>query len=202
MAEARRETTTSDEIWLNEAVALLATALGGSEKFAQQLLFNGLKAGDVPWSGVRNDGIRFTGDATFWQDHSASRLDVDWSDNSARHRLLLLIVPSNTDLDLPDAVHAIKVLRKAVLALLPSTATTAPAPAELEASDEASDGPQVARATASLIKAFPPNGQIPKRMSVKAAQAKSRRYVDGDPDKGLPSWDSYARAIKKLGRAP
>jgi hypothetical protein len=65
---------------------------------------------------------------------------------------------------------------------------------------ELKPGSQLARAIESLIKAFPPDGKVPKGMSVKAARAKALRYLPHDPDKGLPDEETYRRAIKRLGR--
>jgi hypothetical protein len=154
MAKAGPKTSTSDEIWLSEAAALLAEHLGGSAKLAHQLLVNGLRAGRVPWSHMRSDGTRVDGNAAFWQDHGdgASRLDVDWPDNSARH-CLIMVFPGINLPDLPAAVHAIKVSRKAVLALLPSVPLSPPV--------RRRSGPQIDRYARLCRRSIRPTARCP-----------------------------------------
>jgi hypothetical protein len=76
-----------------------------------------------------------------------------------------------------------------------------PTPEASEKPEASDEGKQEARAIASLIKAFPPNGQIPLNWSVKRAREKALPYLDRDPDKGPPHAETYRRVIKKLGRA-
>jgi hypothetical protein len=59
--------------------------------------------------------------------------------------------------------------------------------------------PQEARAMASLVKAFPPDG-IAKNKSAFEARKMALRHLPPDPNKGPPSPDVYESAIKKLRR--
>jgi hypothetical protein len=119
MAKADDTTSTTNWIWLREALAL-AVAVLGSAALAKEQLKEWLAAGKVPWScmswvGRAAEGIvdllnlgsvaYYPGDPQFW---GAGHLNIDWEDNGARERRA-------------GGAHAlgIKVSRAHVLALLP-----------------------------------------------------------------------------------
>jgi hypothetical protein len=114
MAKAKADNSTSDEIWFNDAVALLADGCGSIE-FAEQLLIRGLRDDCVPWSHMREDGTRIKGDDAFWNRKTAY-LTISRAENKAGYAPL---IAAGLD-DIPDTVYGTKVSRAAALALLPS----------------------------------------------------------------------------------
>jgi len=60
-AKAKAKPSKDGKIWFNDAVRLLADRCGGDAGFAERLLVDGLKADRVPWTRMRDDGVRVTG---------------------------------------------------------------------------------------------------------------------------------------------
>jgi hypothetical protein len=142
MAETGGKCSTAEEIWFNDAVALLAEHSGESADYAEQLLVGGLAAG-APWSHMKA-GARVRGEAAFWRQTGLRR--IDRAANSASYGpLIALAGPADAPSDVPASVKDIKVSRTAALALLPATEPeTAPvgsettSPAEPEATPPSS----------------------------------------------------------------
>jgi hypothetical protein len=123
VAKAGSQYSANQEIWFNDAVEELASLCGSADD-AERLLLEGLKSGRVPWSHLQ-DGIRVPGDAAFWN-YKRAHLVVRRAENRAFYTQLIL-----TDDDMPDGKRGIKVLRSAVLALLPPLeAPPSPPPTE------------------------------------------------------------------------
>ena len=117
MAKAKAENSTSDEIWFNDAVALLADGCGSTEP-AERLLIRGLQNHLVPWSRIREDGTRVEGDVAFWS-YKGAYLDVRRVENKASYCPL---IEGACDVPSPSTIYGIKVSRAAALALLPAVA--------------------------------------------------------------------------------
>jgi hypothetical protein len=112
----------TEEIWFNDAVMLLAERSGESADYAQELLVKGLEDGCVSWSHMK-DGIRVKGDTAFWRHRQVELfLEIDRAKNLAMYAPPIAGPPS----DVPSIVRDIKVTRWAALALLPQTVPVPP----------------------------------------------------------------------------
>src|SRR5262249_40380263 len=127
MATKAGDKSTDDEIWFNGAVMLLANCCG-SAAVAEELLIKGMKAGNVPWAHMLEDGTRVKGDAKFW---NSFFLTIDRAENRASIGAPVApITPDPPDM-LAKAV-AIKVSRVAALALVPEAPAVFPPTVESE----------------------------------------------------------------------
>ena len=115
MAKADDTTSTTDWIWLREALAL-AEALG-SVALAKKQLTEWLEAGKIRWrrSAVHPSGASVDG---FWE----KRVAVDWGDNNATKRELLPVLGFEG-----VTMYGIRVARADIEALLPGSSDEPPA---------------------------------------------------------------------------
>ena len=132
MAKAGEATSTTDWIWLREALALAVAALG-SVALAKERLQEWLAAGKVPWFCMAWEGLDAEGIAKLQQELGAAaviavtpsaaycegdpgfwgnpNLRIDWDDNNARER---------EEVTGGAKAQGVKVSRACVLALLPA----------------------------------------------------------------------------------
>jgi hypothetical protein len=202
MAQAADKTSTADEIWFSNAVALLADDCGGSVTLAQQRLIKGLRDGVVPWSGMRKDGSRFKGDTAFW--NCKEPLKINRAENRAYY---ITFMPDVDYSHVPDEVFAIKVSRRSVLALIPaapSVETPAvpavePTQPEPEAALEAADTAAVDTAM-SAVKSKKKGKKKKRKAQLRIAEAAKGLYPpDGivPPDVGPADLQHAIEALDK-----
>jgi hypothetical protein len=110
-----------DEIWFNDAVTLLAERCGAAT-VAEDLLIEGLKDDDVPWSHMLPNGTRVIGDDAFFKNLF---IDVNRMENRASIGAPIAPITPRPS-GMLTKVIAIKVSRKAALALV-SAVPVAPA---------------------------------------------------------------------------
>ena len=109
MAKADDTTSTSDWVWLRDALDLAAAALG-SRALAKERLMEWLAAGKLPWSCMSWEGLDAASIAKLRQEFwGASLVEIDWGDNAAYEAVFV-----------SDGARArgIKVPRALLLALL------------------------------------------------------------------------------------
>jgi hypothetical protein len=122
MAKADRKPNTSDEIWFNDAVQLLADRCG-SVNDAERRLVVGMKTERVSWSRLLADGTRVPGDPAFWKQGKGGYLAFIRAENRIFH-----VVPPSYFFHhsaAPAPAAGVKVSRSAVLALVPAESTEA-----------------------------------------------------------------------------
>jgi hypothetical protein len=128
MAKADRHHSMGRTISLADARALLARTYQ-SIGLVEKKLLKALEEGRVHESRIREDGTRVEGDAAWWRSEVpgyATKLYVNWSENSARHGYLVMFSGDGRKYPaLPEPAYAIMLSLDDVLALLPTVADAA-----------------------------------------------------------------------------
>jgi hypothetical protein len=203
MAKADGTISTTDWIWLREALALAVAALG-SVALAKKRLTEWLAAGKVPWvcmswEGLDAEGVAklkresregplllfppragyypsaayYPGDPQFW----SAGLKINWEDDEAHEPFVI------------NGAQAlgIKVSRAHVQALLPGVPR-----------ENKQVGPQMRRVLPVLKKLYPPHGKVPDDVPTEVVRARVNTELAADTrmqELAAPSWDTVNRAL-------
>jgi hypothetical protein len=211
MAKADSHHSMGRTVSLVDARALLLRSYQSTGLVDEKLL-KALEEGRVRSSRIREDGTRDELDPAFWRDERdyagcVTRLYVNWSENSACHGYLAVLLDPGRELPaLPEPAYAITVSLADVRALLPTAEQTAP----LQTTQaKIVKGPQAKRVLRVLPKCFPPDGKVSDDITTTTVQqvvvaelereAREKGQLK-DKNSKLPNPPSWETVNRVLGR--
>jgi hypothetical protein len=204
MAKANDKSSTTDWIWLHDALMLTIPAFG-SMVLAKERLQEWLARGDLPWSCMQWDGLNAEDIARLDREQRElidqknrgwivlhifpsvaynegdpqfwrANLRIDWKENGAREQAT-------------GGARAlgIKVSLKHLHALLPS-----------EPRENEKAGRQHRRVSKALKKIYPPDGKVSDDIPTEVVRGKVAAELSADSknrELAAPSWDTVTRAL-------